>query len=173
MMKGTEMQKKTILIPLAACAMMLPLTANACGNAGACTQRNYDCSANCCEMTKTGNPNDCVAAEFASCSRYCDPDQFQYQPQSGTVAGTAVLSAVVPSSSASAEILRQVNGYRASYGLGSLSRSAELDRAAALRASEIAKVFSHTPTKENKLYLVFQICALRSENNWQGLDVYA
>ena len=138
------MQKKNILIPLTACAMLLPLTANACGNAGACAERNYDCSTNCCEMTKPGRQNDCGTAEFASCSRYCDPDQFQYKPQNGTNAGATAPNAVVSSSSASAEILRQVNEYRANYGLGSLSRSAELDRAAALRASEIAKVFSHT-----------------------------
>lgn len=160
------MQKKTILIPLAACAMLLPLTANACGNVGACAQRNSDCSANCCEMTKTGNHNDCGCAEFTSCSQYCDPDQFLYQPQNQMIAGATTLSAVVPSSSTSAEILRQVNEYRANYGLGSLSRSAELDRAAALRASEIAKVFSHTRPDGSSWSTVSDIA--RGENIAKG-----
>lgn len=144
MMKGPEMQKKKILIPLAACAMLLPMTANACGSANACFKPNYDCSANCCEMNYTVGNDCCENTEFSSCSLCCDPDQVMFQPQSGHSAGMAALSVVSQSSSASAEILRQVNEYRARYGLGSLSRSAELDRAAALRASEISKVFSHT-----------------------------
>ena len=42
------------------------------------------------------------------------------------------------------EVVRQVNRERASRGLGALKVSAELSRAARVRASEITRKFSHT-----------------------------
>lgn len=138
------MQKKKILIPLAACAMLLPMTASACNTAGNCATWNYDCSANCCKMNDCVGENFCETNDWLNCGSCCDSDQVVSKPNTDNSTDKPVTDTVIQSSSASAEILRQVNEYRAQYGLGSLSRSAELDRAAALRATEIAKVFSHT-----------------------------
>lgn len=56
-------------------------------------------------------------------------------------------SATVPSgtdSAYAAEVVRQVNGERAKYGLGALSVDSGLTHAACIRAAEITRQFSHT-----------------------------
>lgn len=138
------MQKKKILIPLAACAMLLPMSASACNTASNCATWNYDCSANCCAVNDCVEGNYCGANDWLNYGSYCDSDQVVSKPNTDNSTDKPVTDSVIQSSSASTEILRQVNEYRAQYGLSSLSRSAELDRAAALRATEIARVFSHT-----------------------------
>ena len=61
---------------------------------------------------------------------------------------TAIPAAPVSSGSSmsamAAEVAAQVNAERAKYGLGSLTVSDELTRAACVRASEIVRQFSHT-----------------------------
>ncbi|MDO4356576.1 MAG: Ig-like domain-containing protein, partial [Clostridia bacterium] len=51
---------------------------------------------------------------------------------------------VVSHSSLADQVFQQVNTYRAQNGMGALKRSSALDKAAAIRAREIAEVFSHT-----------------------------
>ena len=61
-----------------------------------------------------------------------------------TASGKSAQTAVVYSPSLADEVVRQVNAERARAGLRALSVSAELSRAARVRAVEITRKFSHT-----------------------------
>ena len=61
-----------------------------------------------------------------------------------TASGKSVQTAVVYSPSLADEVVRQVNAERTRAGLMSLRVSAELSRAARVRAVEITRKFSHT-----------------------------
>ena len=61
-----------------------------------------------------------------------------------TVRPTSAPSGSVSNGSLADQVFDQVNAYRAQNGKAALTRNAELDRAAAIRANEIAEVFSHT-----------------------------
>lgn len=160
MTKGSKMQKKNILIPMAVCAMLLPMTANACPGKGGCTTGTTDCSVNCCEIFCFDSAYCCENDRWYA-GDYCfDSDQVIATPKptaTPTAAPTATPT-VAPtktpatdsgnsgtvSNSAGAQVLNLVNEYRQQNGLNSLKRSAELDRAAEIRANELAEVFSHT-----------------------------
>ena len=61
-----------------------------------------------------------------------------------TASGKSIQTAVVYSPSLADEVVRQVNAERARAGLRALRVSAELSRAARVRAVEITRKFSHT-----------------------------
>lgn len=65
-------------------------------------------------------------------------------PISTAVPTAAPVSSGSSMTSMAAEVVSQVNAERAKYGLGSLTVSDELTRAACVRASEIVEQFSHT-----------------------------
>ena len=65
-------------------------------------------------------------------------------PAYATASGKSAQTAVVYSPSLADEVVRQVNAERARAGLRALRVSAELSRAARVRAVEITRKFSHT-----------------------------
>ena len=77
--------------------------------------------------------------EAATCSK---PAQSTRQPVTGVVA--PLQGATGDPEALANEVVRQVNAERAKAGLSALRADAELTRAARVRASEIARKFSHT-----------------------------
>jgi uncharacterized protein YkwD len=69
-------------------------------------------------------------------------------------------------SSLAASVISQTNGDRAKQGLGALSVSSELNRAAAVRAQEIVQMFSHTRPDGSAWNTVSSAC--RGENIAMG-----
>jgi uncharacterized protein YkwD len=69
-------------------------------------------------------------------------------------------------SSLAASVISQTNGDRAKQGLGALSVSSELNRAAAIRAQEIVQMFSHTRPDGSAWNTVSSAC--RGENIAMG-----
>ena len=154
------MQKKNILIPLAVCAMLLPMGASACPGKGGCATGNANCSANCCETTCFDSAYCCENDRWYAGDFCFGSDQVIATPKPSatpTAAPTAVPTAAptntpaadngnsgTVSTSAGAQVFSLVNEYRQQNGLGSLTRSSALDSAAEIRANELAQVFSHT-----------------------------
>lgn len=105
------MKKRYFPLPLAAAALLMPLTAHACADT-CCTACNVPL---CCTTESVNNSSEAF-----------------FLPMSQTTA------------SAADEIFRQTNAYRAQNGLSPLRRDPLLEQAAAVRAEEIARRFSHT-----------------------------
>jgi len=83
----------------------------------------------------------------AGCAEECVPTPTPYADEAGWQAWSApqpTRNAGASSSGAADEVARQVNAERARYGLGALTVSGELTRAAETRARELAVKFSHT-----------------------------
>ena len=74
-----------------------------------------------------------------------------------TVRPTSTPSGSVSNGSLADQVFAQVNDYRAQNGRAALTRNAELDRAAAIRANEIAEVFSHTRPDGSSCFTVSEL----------------